>query len=228
MTHLKRLSAPKSWPIERKKRIWIAKAIPGAHSSELSMPLVVLLRDVLKIVENKKEVKYLLNEGLIKINNKKTKDVRIPVGLFDVLAIEKTNKYYRITLNKKQKIILIEIDKKEANLLPLKIKDKKIIKKGKVQINFTNGWNLNTKDKNYSPKDTVILDLSSNKIVDHLPLKEGNIIFISGGKHVGSFATIDKINEGIMLKEDKKIWKGTPKYVFVIGKKAPVIKVIEK
>lgn len=228
MTHLKSLASPKSWPIKRKERKWVTRAMPGTHSSKIAIPLIVLLRDILKVVENKKEAKYAINEGLIKVNNRNLKDVKLPVGLFDVVSIEKTNKYYRISLNKKHKIIPIEIDKKEANILPLKIKNKKILKNGIIQLNFTNGWNINTKDKNYSPKDTVVFDLSSNKIVDHIPLNSGNIVFLSGGKHTGIFATIDTIENGVILKEDKKTWKGTSKYIFVIGKKAPIIKLIEK
>lgn len=228
MSHLKSLAAPKSWPIKRKERVWVAKAIPGAHSSQIAMPLVVVLRDILNVVENKKEAKYAINEGLVKVNNRKVKDVKLPVGLFDVISVEKTNKYYRISLNKKRKLFCIEIDKKEANLIPLKIRKKRLIKKGLIQLNFTNGWNLNVKEKAYSLKDTVILDLSSNKIVDHLPLKEGNMVFLSGGKHAGSFAVIDKIESGVILKEGKKTWKGTKKYIFVIGKKAPIIKLTEK
>ena len=37
--HQKRVTVPRSWPIARKSHKWVAKASPGPHSSEDSMPL---------------------------------------------------------------------------------------------------------------------------------------------------------------------------------------------
>jgi len=226
--HLKRLASPKTWPIKRKENVWIARSNPGSHSLDNSIPILILLRDVLKIAKNKKEVKYILNNKLIKVNNRAVKDVRFPVGLFDIIFIEKENKIYRLVFNKKRKLIPIEIDKKESNLLLLKIRDKRLIKKGIIQLNFTNGWSLNVTKKDYSPKDSVVLDLNSNKIVDHLPLKEGNLAFITGGKHVGSVVNIKEVKDKIILESDKKTWTGVPEYIFVIGKKTPIIKLNQK
>ena len=46
--HLKRVAAPKAIFIhDRKSSIWLAKPSPGAHNKDLSMPLMVLVRDVL-------------------------------------------------------------------------------------------------------------------------------------------------------------------------------------
>jgi len=95
-------------------------------------------------------------------------------------------------------------------------------------LNFTNGWSLNVTKKDYSPKDSVVLDLNSNKIVDHLPLKEGNLAFITGGKHVGSVVNIKEVKDKIILESDKKTWTGVPEYIFVIGKKTPIIKLNQK
>lgn len=47
--HLKRLNAPRSWPIKRKISIWTTKQRPGSHSVENSIPAAFLLRDMIKI-----------------------------------------------------------------------------------------------------------------------------------------------------------------------------------
>lgn len=225
---MKRLASPKSWPVSRKKSKWIAKPTPGAHHSGLSIPLLVLLRDVLGVVENRKEARFVITQNLVKVNNRKVKDVKLPIGLFDVISLGEQDEYYRITLTRKKKITPIKIKKKEAKLLPLKIEDKKQIKGGKTQLNFSNGWNLVVDKKKYSPGDTLIYNMSSNKISKHIPLKKGVLAFISGGKHAGQTAKVKKVNEEIKLKSGNKTWKGIPKYTVVVGKKSPRIKLVPK
>jgi len=63
--HLRRIAAPKTWPIPRKGTYWIAKPIPGPHKMELSMPLALWIRDYLKLGKTMREVKYILNEGKV-------------------------------------------------------------------------------------------------------------------------------------------------------------------
>ena len=46
---LKRLNAPKSWPVPRKSNVWVTSPNPGPHSREGCMPLSVVLRGVLKV-----------------------------------------------------------------------------------------------------------------------------------------------------------------------------------
>ena len=46
--HLKRYKAPKSWPIHPKEDTWTVKPSAGSHSIEDSIPLTLVIRDVLK------------------------------------------------------------------------------------------------------------------------------------------------------------------------------------
>ena len=59
--HQKRLSAPKSWPVERKTETFTVKADAGPHGEE-GVPLLVLLRDVLGYADSRKEARYALNQ----------------------------------------------------------------------------------------------------------------------------------------------------------------------
>lgn len=61
--HLKRLFAPKTWDIKRRGIKFIAKPIPGAHKISMSLPLNVILRDILKYANTNKEVKLMLEKG---------------------------------------------------------------------------------------------------------------------------------------------------------------------
>ena len=66
--HMSRLAAPSKWKVMRKSIKWIAKTSPGTRGASEAVPLVVLLRDVEGIVENKRELKVLLNSKSILIN----------------------------------------------------------------------------------------------------------------------------------------------------------------
>ena len=49
--------APRSWSIKRKGIKFILRSQSGPHPLYQSIPLGVLLRDILKIAQNRKEVK---------------------------------------------------------------------------------------------------------------------------------------------------------------------------
>ena len=53
MTHIKRQSAPTNWPIERKGTKFIVTPLGSITEG---VPVLILLRDILRITENRKEV----------------------------------------------------------------------------------------------------------------------------------------------------------------------------
>ena len=59
--HMKRLAMPRSWPLPRKTSIWVTKAAPGAHTLELCMPVVVVIRDILGYAKSTREVRHILH-----------------------------------------------------------------------------------------------------------------------------------------------------------------------
>jgi len=56
MTHQKRLSAPKHYPIHRKSETYVA-TIKGSRDADSAIPAGLFLRDVLEYAETKKEAK---------------------------------------------------------------------------------------------------------------------------------------------------------------------------
>ncbi|MDF1541094.1 MAG: 30S ribosomal protein S4e, partial [Candidatus Thorarchaeota archaeon] len=61
--HLKRLPAPKYWPIKRKHGKFTTKPRPGPHGREECLTLTILLREVLGRAENMREVKAIVSAG---------------------------------------------------------------------------------------------------------------------------------------------------------------------
>ena len=109
--HLFSLNAPKNWPIERKKQIWLTRPNPGPHPLNRCLPLSILLRNVLKYARTMREVKTILNEGGILIDSKVRKDYKFPVGLMDVVEVKKTNEFFRLILDENNKYSLILIQR---------------------------------------------------------------------------------------------------------------------
>src|SRR5438094_53439 len=85
---LKREPAPGFWPIKRKERTWAPSTRPGPHSREKSLPLVIIIREILGYARTAKEAIRIIRTGKVKIDGAVRKDHRFPVGLMDVLQTE--------------------------------------------------------------------------------------------------------------------------------------------
>ncbi len=80
---MKRQAIPKNWPVHRKGTAYIVR--PNFAKSH-GIPILVVLRDVLKVAQNRKEVKKALHKKLVLINNKEVRDEKNSMLLFDVLT----------------------------------------------------------------------------------------------------------------------------------------------
>ena len=186
MSHLKRESLPKNWPIERKGTAYVVKA------KSSGIPILVVLRDLLKIASNRKEVKQAIQERKVLINNTLVKDDQKGVDLFDTISLIPSKKYYRLSLTEKGKLTLVEIKEAEANRKISKIVNKRILKGKKVQLNLSDGRNFLTNLK-CKTNDSVLINFKDKKIEKCLPLQEGVKAFVFAGKHAGEQGIIEKI-----------------------------------
>ena len=134
MTHLKRQAIPKNWPIKRKGTTFVVKPI-----SKEGIPLLIILRDILKVAQNRKEVKKAIREKLLLVNNKPIKDEKMGLSLFDNLSFINSKKYYMVDLSEKGKFNLKEIKESTINTKIAKVIGKKILKGKKIQLNLSDG-----------------------------------------------------------------------------------------
>lgn len=208
--YMKRKAMPKSWPIPRKGTAYVIK------SSERTMPLLVIIRDILGIVKTRKEGKILLNGSEIVVDGKTRKEISYPVGLFSVMGLPKIKKYYKVDLVK-NKFAVKEIKEDAANSRPFKIIGKKILKGNKQQINLNDGRNLISKEK-MKINDSVLISLKDNKILKYLPIEKGANVYIIGGKNIGMRGKITEVGEKIIVKSDEKMLSILPKNIFVVEK----------
>ncbi len=212
--HIKRIAMPNTWPIARKGNKYIMKPRAG-RSIELCLPICIVLRDLLKIAQTKREVQRSLIVKEISINGKTIDDFKFPVGLFDVISIPKINKHYRIEISKYGKLEVNET--KDFNEKPCKVVGKSVLSEGRIQINLSDGRNFIEKDsKKIKVNDSVIVDLKQNKIMKHLPLSKDSFAWVIKGKHAGEKGTIKGVeNKEVTIESDGKEIRTTIKNIFI-------------
>ncbi|RNI14486.1 30S ribosomal protein S4e [Methanohalophilus sp. RSK] len=225
--HQKRISVPKSWQISKKSRKWITSTRPGPHSKDQSVPLAIVLRDMLGIVDNRAEAKRVLSEGKILVDGVVRKDVRFPVGIMDIITIPSDNTSYRVLLDRMGRLSLQKMDGIEEKKL-CRIDGKTCIKGGKLQLNLDDGSNV-LGSNDYNRKDSVVMSIPGKEILKHIEYKEGNLALIVGGSHTGEVGKIAEINTVLSSKKNTVSISGETNfetiedYVFVIGENEPEI-----
>ena len=231
--HLKRYKAPKSWPIHPKEDTWTVKPAPGSHSINNSIPLTLVIRDVLKLADNSREAKRIINSGNILVDGRVIKDYKFPVGFMDIISIPKTGESYRVLLDRKGRLQFDLIEDGSAKLS--KIVNKSTIKGGKTQLNLHDGKNIIIEEDVYSVGDVINLKVPEQEIVDNYPLKEGATVLVTGGKHTVELGTISEIIENKSSNPNTIIIENSAKdefltlkdYAFVVGSDAPKISLLE-
>lgn len=228
--HQKRMSMPTSWKVPKKTNKWITATSPGPHTKDASLPLVVVVRDLLKVVDTAKEAKKVLMEGKVLIDGVKRKDLKFPVGLFDIIALPDEGKYYRVLQDTKGRLFLNETDEERAKWKLCRIANKTMIKGGIIQLNLSDGTNILAPEGEFKVKDTIKISVPEKKVLQRLEYKIGNLAMITGGRHIGD---VGKIADIMTIKSSKNNmariageseYETIENYVFVIGEDKPEIR----
>lgn len=235
--HLKRLAAPGFWPILRKEYKWVVKPSPGPHPIDKCIPLLVLIRDVLKIAENAKEAKRIIFNGEVFVDGRVKRDYKFPVGPMDVVAIPKANMYIRIVPYVTKYLWYIDIPYEETSLKLVRIEDKTLVKGGNIQLNLHDGRNIvisREEGAKYRTLDTLLIEIPSQKIIQHIPLTPGMLAIVIAGRNIGRYGKIISIDEKPGVKRRRYLvtledsaghrFQTVLDYVMVIGENKPVIK----
>ncbi|HRZ85738.1 MAG TPA: hypothetical protein P5277_03070 [Candidatus Paceibacterota bacterium] len=211
--HKKRLNSSKVWPIPRKGKKYI---VVPSHNPKNGIPLLVLIRDVMKLVKTRKELKRILKERNIQVNGNDVKEDNLSLLLFDTIKLKPNNKCYRIVYDKNKKLDVKEINEKESNEKITKVANKKILSGGMVQLNFNDGRNLLSKEK-INVGDSVLINMKERKIEKVLPVKEKSNVLIIKGKHLGYTGIINHLGkEKSTIKINEKDFEINNKDLMVI------------
>ncbi|MFB6155633.1 MAG: 30S ribosomal protein S4e [Haloferacaceae archaeon] len=191
--HQKRLSVPKSWPVERKTETFTIKAGAGPHG-ESGVPLLIVMRDVLGYADSKKEAQHALNENAVLVNGDAVSDVRRPIGMFDILEFTLRDEHYRVFPGEGGRLSLTPIDEADAESRLGKIVRKQQVAGGDTQLTLHDGINVRVADgSDYSTDDSLVIDNETKDIVAHFPFEEGALVTAIAGTHAGEIGTVEEI-----------------------------------
>lgn len=231
--HTKRYQAPtKRWGVPTKEYFWAPKARPGAHQAKKSVPLLIVIRDILKYADNAREAKMIIGGRKVMVDGKIRTDSNAPVGLMDVLSIPELDEHYRVLFDQTGMVRLVTAAGGAENWKLCRIEDKKTVKNGLTQYNLHDGRNIRLEDeKAYDTKDVLKLEIPSQNIISVYKFKEGNMALVTGGKHIGEIAKISSHEIVRSSKPNLVHLEGgistIEEYVFVIGEDTPAIDVPE-
>lgn len=242
--HLKRKPAPAFWPVHRKEAVWTIKPNAGPHQVAHSLPLTLIVRDILGLAKTRGEVKAIISDEKIVVDGEVQRDDHFPTGLMDVVSMLDTDRRYRVLPSEKG-LTLHPINKDEADIKLCRIENKTILNNGNVQLNLHDGRNIlvKVKDANkheedvFKTLDTVKISLPDQQLQGHLKLTEGVPAIIVGGKNIGKSGKIvslehregQKRKNALVTIEDQKgnHFQTTIEYVFVVGDAQPHISLPE-
>jgi small subunit ribosomal protein S4e len=229
---MKRLTAPRSWPVKRKTSQWITKPSPGAHALEDSIPVNVVLRDMLRVCDTASEARSIIFEKGLLVDGKVVTSLKQGIGLMDVVSLPKAKVHYRMVLDRRGKFQLVKVPEAKASWKLCRIENKSIVPGGKTQLNMHDGRNLLVEKDSYKTGDVIKIEVPSQKVIEHYSLGKGSVVLITAGSHVGETAVIDEYVITRLASENLVAFKnGTSTIksnVFVIGAKASEVELPEE
>lgn len=235
--HLKRLPASKTFPIPRKHAKFTIRPSPGPHQLNTCIPLLIVIRDILKCASNGREAKRIIATGNCWVDGRVVRDYRFPVGLMDVVTIPRLKGQFRILPHPETPFVLHPISEEEASIKLAKIVKKTVVRGGELQLNFHDGRNKLLREETLEVVEpelctvgsTLKMTVPAQQIQDILPLEPGVSALVTAGRNIGL--------QGQLLEFERQMGRGTAilqaaeeetfrtalEFIFVVGRDEPVI-----
>jgi len=198
----KRTSVPSFWKIPKKEKRFFVRTEPGPHPKNLSYPLLVLIRDVLKLTKTRREAQFVLNQGKIKVDGRIVRSESFPVGLMDVVEIPSLEKSYRL-VPEKGGLTPVEISSEERNRKLCLVKSKTTTVGGHTLLGLHDGRVFRaSKESTVSRGDSFLVDLVGGKNGDtNFKLTRGEFALLIKGERSGEVVTIEDLKLGTFSRD---------------------------
>lgn len=210
-----------------KGKKWVTTPSPGPHKTDESIPLLLVVRDMLGYADNSREAKKIIQNGLVMVDKKVRKNHKFSVGLMDIIDMPKIDKHYRV-LPQPKGLKLEEINAEESKIKLCKITGKRTVKGGKTQLSFHDGTTIQVDGGDYNTDDTIVLKLPEREIQESIKFNKDNVALIVKGRHSGASGKITDTVEGTATRNSITTigdMQTLTEYSFVIGADKPMITV---
>jgi len=237
--HMKRLTAPKSWVLNKMGGSWAPRPSAGPHKLRESLPLTIALRNRLKYALTRREVVMIVMRRLVEVDGKVRTDATFPAGLMDIVRLNKVNEVFRVLYDVKGRYVLHELkDPKEAGMKLCRVNNVSRAKKATIghnpfvsgqagvipYLSTHDGRTIRYPDPLIKKNDTIQVDLKTGKISGHLKFDIGNLAMVTKGANIGRVGVITSKERHpgsfdiVHLKDKKGVPFATRQSnVFVIG-----------
>ncbi|MGC9554971.1 MAG: 30S ribosomal protein S4e [Thermoplasmatota archaeon] len=226
MSHMKRITVPRTWPLPRKTHKWAIRPTLGPHPVERSVPLLVLVRDYLRHADTAAEARKIISARTVMVDGVVRTDPKFPCGLMDVLSIPSVKEHYRVLVDSRGFLRVVPIAAKEAQWKLCRVENKSTVKGGKIQLNLHDGRNI-LSDGNHKTGDVLKISVPGQEILEAFPFQTGAVALVTEGKHAGHISTIKGMETARSSRPDVIHLEGfstIKPYVFPVGKEKAVIK----
>ncbi len=237
--HMKALAAPQVQRVPRKERPWTVKPSPGPHPATRSLPLLIVLRDVLKVAESNREARKIISNGEVMVDGKAVRDYKWPIGVMDVVEMPKVGEQYRVLPDPTGTLRLIPIPKEEARLKIVRVEGVTTLKGGHFEVHLSGGRNILVRVSDpakpgqlpYRPLDSLLLTLPDSEVKDRVELKVGNLALVVWGKNMGRSGKVVSVTRGwgwersVVALEDPSgnRFETSLDSVYVVGREKPLV-----
>jgi len=182
---LKRLAAPKNWMLDKLGGVFAPRPMCGPHKLRESLPLILLLRNRLKYALSSNDARLICKQRLITVAGKVRTEMRYPAGFMDVIGLDKTDEMFRLLYDVKGRFIVHRISKVEGQFKLCKVAKQSTGPKGVPFIVTHDARTIRYPDPHIKVDDTVVIDLTTGKVTDHVKFDSGNLCMITGGHNMG-------------------------------------------
>jgi len=235
---LKREPSPGFWPLHRKEETWAPMTRPGPHAREKSLPLVLLLRDILGYAKTAHEAKRIIDSDHVRVDGVVRRDHRFPVGLMDVVQIEGANQIFRVLPKRGGGLQLTLITENEAKYKLCKVTGKSTVRQGGRQLSLHDGRTLlyGKEQRQKSEQDIRVgsslqLSIPDQKVIRVISFQPGTIALVTDGRNQGAYGKLAQITPGtyarrkmVRLEAENETFDTPADYVMPIGAEMPIVK----
>ncbi len=222
MAHMKRYSVPGFWPVPKKEKVFVVRPSAGPHGKRESIPLQVLLREVLGYAQDAREVRAILNTGGVLVDKRVRKEPKYPVGLMDVVEMPEINANFRIVAGRKG-LSAEKIGKEETHVKLCRITGKRNIRGGGFQLSLHDGRNVTIRKNAYKVGDSLLISLPGQDILKHYGFEKGAKGTIIAGKNIGISGKVKDFivkknmleKSTVTIESDKREIKTLTEYILI-------------
>jgi small subunit ribosomal protein S4e len=183
--HLKRLFAPKDWMLSKLGGVFAPRPRSGPHKLRECMPLSVVLRNRLKYALNAREATMILRQKLVNVDSRPRTDPKYPAGFQDVIEIGKTGERFRLLYDQKGRFTLTSVGEAEARIKLCRVQNVHTTTGRVPTVTTHDGRRIRFPSLKIRRGDSVVVNHSTGKITNVLPLRKDAVVMLVGGSNRG-------------------------------------------